>query len=383
MPSDCCARGKSYIQYQSEKEELKIKYQSIMNPVASAPVWETKTPPYVESAELSVIGRKRKQNEDSCLRLPDAGIYCVADGIGGAIGGDLASRAIVTSVQQSFAPTRPVVNFSAQVTRFEAALNQASAWIKQYADDQVLGQMGSTVVALVINARNPAQAIGLHAGDSRLYRWREGDLTCLTTDHTAAAALAARLGCLESLLPARYQKELVRAVGLTAEVELERTPVAIRSGDTFLLCSDGLTRMLADAALTEIFKQQADAETGVLARHLIDAANSAGGGDDVTVVLVKIGDISKLAKAPEPLADRAPKPALDAADRPEPLAALDAPRTPSTPDTYQGRTPKTDNDPAAPAPAPEKHEEAARVRTVAQPRDPVEHDQHERELLAY
>ena len=330
-----------------------MKNQRIMNTEANHPLRETMIFPYLESAELSDVGRKRKHNEDACLRLPDAGIYCVADGISGAAGGELASEAIVLRLQRLFTQTttQPVKNFSTQVALFEDALNQASAWIKSYADEQEIGQMGSTVVALVINSRNPAQAIGLHAGDSRLYRFRDGNLKCLTADHTAAVALAARLGCQKALLPARYQHELMRAVGLSAQVELERTPVDIQSGDTFLLCSDGLTRMLTDEAITGVFKEQTDAKAGTIARKLIHDTNAAGGGDDVTVVVVRIGDISGLAKEPEPLEEREYKILAPAANRPDSLTAVDsrsnAARTPSTPGTYQGRTPKTDDEPAA------------------------------------
>ena len=150
---------------------------------------------YFESAEVSDVGRKRKNNEDACLRIPERGIFCVADGMGGQAGGDLASEAITTNLQQVFtkAPPEADTTFNLRIALFRKAINQASKWIKNFADEKVIGQMGSTVVALVVDPRNPRRAVGLHAGDSRLYRYRKGEFEQITTDHSAVEALAAKL----------------------------------------------------------------------------------------------------------------------------------------------------------------------------------------------
>ena len=150
---------------------------------------------YFESAEVSDVGRKRKNNEDACLRIPERGIFCVADGMGGQAGGDLASETITTTLQQVFTKAAPEedATLARRLALFRKATNQASKWIKNFADEKVIGQMGSTVVALVIDPHNPARAAALHAGDSRLYRYRKGELKQLTNDHSAIAALAAKL----------------------------------------------------------------------------------------------------------------------------------------------------------------------------------------------
>ena len=257
---------------------------------------------YFESAEVSDVGRKRKNNEDACLRIPERGIYCVADGMGGQAGGDLASESITTSLQRVFTKAVPeeVATFSSRIALFRKATNQASKWIKNFADEKVIGQMGSTLVALVFNPHNPARAVALHAGDSRLYRYRKGKLEQITTDHSAIAALAAKLGRSAVSIPAKYQNELLRAVGLTESVELETTPVNVASGDVFLICTDGLTKMLSDERIAKILKDGAKDPLFTLAQTLINAANEAGGKDNVTVVLVKAGDISSAPNVIDP-----------------------------------------------------------------------------------
>ena len=196
-----------------------------------------------ETVELSDIGKKRKNNEDACLRIPEKGVYCVADGMGGAVGGDLASAAIINRLRKVFVedPLAEPESFGGHVALFREAADAASRWIKEFADEKVIGQMGSTLVALLFDPNNPRRAVGLHAGDSRLYRYRGGKLQLLTADHTAAAALAAKLGRDASQIPSKFHNELVKAVGLAETVELEKTLVDVAKDDLFLLCSDGLT----------------------------------------------------------------------------------------------------------------------------------------------
>jgi protein phosphatase len=315
---------------------------------------------YYHSAELSDLGRKRKNNEDACIRIPEHGVFCVADGMGGVVGGDLASEAITTSIQDTFTkhPPGEQEGLASRIALFRSAVNQASKWIKNFADERVIGQMGSTVVALIFYPNNPTRAVALHAGDSRLNRYRGGELKVLTADHSAAAALAAKLGRDPATLPAKYQNELLRAVGLTECVELELTPVEVQSGDLFLLCSDGLTRMVPNEGIANILKRASQEPLDAVAKALIDAANQGGGKDNITAVLVKIGDISRLPLLPE----------LDLQEEPKTLAGgetLEAdeahsPATPSAPhavpdtaEALQGDTPHTDdNTPHDPAPPP-------------------------------
>jgi protein phosphatase len=303
-----------------------------------------------ETAELSDVGRKRKNNEDACLRIPEKGVYCVADGMGGVVGGDLASEAIITRLQKVFARTsaEESESFAGHVALFRRAANAASKWIREFAEDKVIGQMGSTLVALVFDPNNPRRAVGLHAGDSRLYRYRNGQLQLLTADHSAAAALAAKLGRDPAKMPDKYQNELTRAVGLAETVELEKTPVDVASGDLFLLCSDGLTRMVSEAAISKVLKRNNDTALGEVAQTLISGANEAGGKDNITVILVRMGDLSGFPEVIE----------ADDLDEPQTKTAPagsegdtfiptepEMRRTPDPSESMRGHTPQTDDTP--------------------------------------
>jgi protein phosphatase len=258
---------------------------------------------FVESAELSDLGLKRTNNEDACLRIPEKGVYCVADGMGGVTGGDLASKTIVANVQEAFNKAAPeqYSTLSAAVELLGAAVNKASKWIKDFADEKVIGQMGSTLVGLVFDPRNPSRAVVLHAGDSRLYRWRAGKLEQLTADHTAAAVLSASLGRDPASFPARFHNELARAVGLKESVELEASKVEAKTGDVFLLCSDGLPHMVPDTEIGQVFASADPKDLAALSRALVQKANEAGGKDNITVVVLRMGDLSQFANAkPEP-----------------------------------------------------------------------------------
>lgn len=249
----------------------------------------------IESAECSDVGRVRKTNEDACLRMPEAGVYCVADGMGGAVDGEVASRAIVDHIHRMFDAELPLIrkSLSSYQAAFEAAANQASQWIRHYAKERQIGQMGSTLVGIVFDPVNPARAVGLHAGDSRLYRWRGGVLTLLTCDHTAGNALLASSGRDPASIPSRYHNELVRAVGLKESVDLDMTPLDVKAGDHLLICSDGLSRMLSEEQLTVALKHAEKLVIQEAARWLVAEAVNAGGRDNVTVVLIRVEDVTE------------------------------------------------------------------------------------------
>jgi serine/threonine protein phosphatase PrpC len=294
-------------------------------------------PAYLESTELSDTGRVRKNNEDACLRLPEWGVYCVADGMGGNAAGDIASEAITTNLHEVFNESQPKAGetLADRVAQFRKAINQASKWISRFAEEKVIGQVGSTVVGLVFDPLTPRQAVALHAGDSRLYRYRADRLEQLTKDHSAANAIAAKLGCTPESLPAKYHNELTRAVGLKETAELELTHVDVQSGDVFFACSDGLSRMLADDRISQLLKSGAASPLADVAQALISAANEAGGKDNVTVVLVKVGDITNAPKA------------IALVEEEEPPTATTPVAPPATPE------PKTDTQPTTTRPTPD------------------------------
>jgi len=144
------------------------------------------------------------------------------------------------------------------------------------------------VVVLLFDAWQPSQGVCLHAGDSRVYVYRDGHFKLLTRDHSVAAAAGVSD---ERSLPAFCRGVVTRAVGLDEHVNLELTPVEVHPGDLFLLCSDGLTKMLTDAAIAKLLKKQVGAANfDGLAQNLVDTANAAGGEDNVSVVLVRVAD---------------------------------------------------------------------------------------------
>jgi serine/threonine protein phosphatase PrpC len=280
---------------------------------------------YFESAAITDTGRKRKTNEDACLEIPERAIYCVADGMGGHVGGGFASEAVTRMLRQTFAEEEREGDgtLSKRITLVRRAANGASKWIKNFSDEKVIGQMGSTVVVLVIDPRNPARAVGLHAGDSRLYRYRQGELRQLTEDHSAGAAIMAKLGHTPVAFPMKYQNELLRWVGSKETVDLERTPVDVLSGDIFLLCSDGLTKMLPDGDIWGVLKGGAQTSPREIAEALVRRANDGGGNDNVSVVVVRVGDISAVPNVVYPEDDEE----RDRASQPAPSPGGESHRT--------------------------------------------------------
>lgn len=247
----------------------------------------------IESTGETHQGRKRENNEDCWLQLPEQGVFCVADGMGGTAGGELASKAVVTSLEKLIGKTPPATQMSQRerVALVRRAVNEASQWIKTFSNERGIGLMGSTVVALALPPQCPRRATALHAGDSRLYRYRQGELVLCTKDHNMAADLAGELGRDPASIPSRYRNELTRAVGLKEEVELDATPLDLQAGDLLLLCSDGLSGMLDDSKLSSLLNSISQEPLDQVAAKLIAGANEAGGRDNITVILVRIRDL--------------------------------------------------------------------------------------------
>ena len=229
---------------------------------------------HITFAAKSDIGRKRKNNEDSFGAFPALGIYCVADGMGGGDDGEVASAATVSAVE-NFVNNHPLPQNSAfpaesVIAGVRAAVNGASKWIFERAKNRNLKGCGSTFVGVCLDPARPDQATALHAGDSRLYR--------------------------------------IRGRGIQPSVEVEATPLPLKEGDAILICSDGLCRMVPDKKMASIVKDSASPDAAV--DSLIAAANEAGGIDNVTVVLVRVG------KLPAPLPTVEMPMASDGSDAP-------------------------------------------------------------------
>ncbi|MEI6218860.1 MAG: protein phosphatase 2C domain-containing protein, partial [bacterium] len=244
-------------------------------------------PSHLSFIAQSDLGLKRKNNEDSLLTLPEHKVFVVADGMGGADAGEVASARVVKSVEATFSGTRASAGATlAQKSRMiSQALNEANDWIWHYAREQNLRSCGTTVVALVFDAEDREQALVLHAGDSRAYRFRAGHIEQLTRDHSFAEAS----GIADiKLLPARLQGVITRAVGIEQRVSVEDTPVSVADGDIFMLCSDGLSSMVAKSRLEGILCETAKDPLSTISRRMIAEANRSGGHDNVSVVLVRV-----------------------------------------------------------------------------------------------
>ena len=257
-------------------------------PVATEPA-KGSLPPAADYAELTDPGLKRARNEDAVLSLPEHGVFCVSDGVGGAVGGEVASQAVVDSLTHEFAelPGEPgSQEWDVRLGTLRKAAQGANEWILKRAHEWAARGMGATLVGLMLDRNWPEKAMVFHAGDSRAYRWRDGTLTCLTRDHTVASLLRGQNGS-GGAADAGVGGMLVRAVGAGNGLELEETMLKVEPGDLYLLCSDGLTKMVPERKLTTLFKKHAAGDLAGLATVLVEAAKAAGGGDNVSVVLVR------------------------------------------------------------------------------------------------
>lgn len=246
---------------------------------------------YLISTELSDIGRRRSRNEDAVIRVPEYGVFCLADGMGGGDAGDEASRRTVQGVADAVrerlaGETAATAETKCRVVR--RAVNQASQWINQRARERGRGMSGSTVVTLVFDPVTPGAATVLHAGDSRLYRFRKNALTQITNDHSFAAEAGYKSG---DQIPQQFRGVVTRAVGIKESVELEQTALDVAKDDLLLICSDGLSGMVPDRKMRKLCRRHADKSLDDLAQELVKEANEAGGKDNISVVLVRAGEL--------------------------------------------------------------------------------------------
>lgn len=246
---------------------------------------------HLSVAVRSEIGLKRKNNEDAYGAFPSHGIWCVADGMGGGDDGEIASAAVVQSVE-SFCkehPMPPEGAFTAwDVSRgVTAAVNSASSWIFRRAQAKRLKGCGSTFAGVVFDATRPSNALVMHAGDSRVYRIRGKEIRQITKDHSAAELVGVKK---ESDLNPMFRGMILRAVGIAETVEVDVTPMDVRKGDVVLVCSDGLSRMIPDKKTLSIIRENHD-DLNRAADRLIKAVYSAGAVDNVTAVLISVHDL--------------------------------------------------------------------------------------------
>jgi protein phosphatase len=216
------------------------------------------------------VGRVRAGNEDSLLVSDDGRLIVVADGMGGHQGGEVASATAVATLRAEIEAGRSVED--AVVAANRAVLERADG-------DPTLRGMGTTVTGGIVEGSSLRIA---HVGDSRAYLLRDGALRQVTVDHSVVAELIAA-GELteEEALVDRRRSMITRALGIERDVVVD-----LRAGDRLLLCSDGLTTMLRDPAIHGILTDTTDPDAAAVA--LVDAANAAGGADNITVIVADV-----------------------------------------------------------------------------------------------
>jgi len=246
---------------------------------------------HLVTAEISDLGLRRARNEDAIIRLPEAGVFCVADGIGGAdVGHEASSTTVLTLLdffkRAHYHPKRTSFEFRRNLVR--EAMNNACQIIRQYCAEKGYRESGTTAVTMVFDMENRGQAAVLHAGDSRAYRFRNGHFERLTKDHT----LAIETGWPDKNAWVFGMRTIItRAVGVRPFVELDETMVDVQPGDVFLLCSDGLTRMLHDDVISELINHHGVQDLDTVVRKLVNEANMAGGKDNITILLVRVDEV--------------------------------------------------------------------------------------------
>jgi serine/threonine protein phosphatase PrpC len=232
-----------------------------------------------ETTQRTDTGRHRRGNEDSSYaRAP---VFALADGMGGAAAGEVASRIAIEAFEAGLPPS------GSAEERLAVVVQRANREIFDRAQsDQRLDGMGTTLTAVLLDSTNIALA---HVGDSRAYRLRAGELTRLTEDHSLVEELVKDGKLTEEEAFEHPQRSIItRALGQEPIVEVDTFSYAVRAGDVILLCSDGLTDMLMEAQVAELLVSSPNLATA--AEGLIDAANQAGGRDNITVVLFRIED---------------------------------------------------------------------------------------------
>jgi len=235
-----------------------------------------------EAAACSSTGRVRSSNEDAFGYRADHGIFVVCDGMGGAAGGEVASRMTVQAILERMAAGVPAAE--ARATLLESIAEANRAVLERADRDPGLYGMGTTLVALYLS---PGCALIAHAGDSRCYLVRDGQLERRTHDHSLVDEQM-RMGTMtrEEAERSPFRSVITRAVGTQKMVCEDVQEVETKRGDVFLLCTDGLTREVSEEQIAEIL--QAEPGLDAAARRLIEAANEAGGHDNVTSVLVRV-----------------------------------------------------------------------------------------------
>ena len=233
---------------------------------------------HYSAASYSHVGMVRKINEDACLELTWDGLWAVADGMGGHAAGDYVSSLAVDSLRQL-----PLIDGLEDFTQaLRHTLAQVNSAVREETLRRGVAMMGSTVVVL---AARGDRAVGLWAGDSRLYRLRDGCIERLSHDHSYVQELqdSGLLNEAEARVHPRGNI-VTRAIGVEDQLELQAVDVQVKPGDTYLLCSDGLNKTAEDHEIADVLGH---ADPYQVVRSLVHLGLTRGAPDNITAVVVK------------------------------------------------------------------------------------------------
>lgn len=273
------------------------------SPRSAAHAGDTATLITVTSAVATHPGLRREGNEDaSCVRA-DLGLYVVADGMGGHAAGEVASRLAVETIESVISDTQTAdlsstwpfpydTSTSLDGNRLKAAFQMANRRLTSaMGENDDLRGMATTAVALLIG---PEGMTAGHVGDSRAYRLRDGRLTGLTEDHSWVNEQV-RAGLMSDADARRHpwRNVVTRAITGGDDPVPELATVECRTGDRLLLCSDGLSSVVANEQILTLLSAQQPLQT--ICSTLITAANDAGGPDNITVILLQVESADNVA----------------------------------------------------------------------------------------
>jgi serine/threonine protein phosphatase PrpC len=255
----------------------------------------------VQVAGETNVGRKRSHNEDSFTVIEEENLYLVADGMGGHASGEVASQLAIETIRNFFQATGedPDATWPYKMdktrkyeeNRLITGIKLANLRIFEAAQAEARYRgMGTTITACFFV---PEGIYLAHVGDSRIYRLRDGKYEQITEDHS----LLNDYMKMKKLTPEEienfpHKNVIVRALGMKETVKVDTTFDVPKPGDVFLMCSDGLSGMVDDSGMQRVLEEHG-ADLSICASKLVEAANEAGGVDNITVVLIRyLGDKS-------------------------------------------------------------------------------------------
>jgi len=243
------------------------------------------------AAARTDAGCQRQRNEDNYYVSPDFRVFAVADGMGGAVGGAKASKLAVEAIEKRWKDTPPPLTDRESIQKWlqeTVTLANQSVWHEAEEDSTVRG-MGTTVVVAVQGEDNLMEIA--HVGDSRAYLLRDGKPTLLTNDHSVVQEMV-RAGRLteEQARINPYKNLITRCLGHEEKVEIDQTPVELKSKDWIVLCSDGLPTVLRDEQICDVADDKHEPDT--VCEELVKQTLDGGAPDNVTVVVIKYFDES-------------------------------------------------------------------------------------------